>query len=166
MRKWSTKNADADGKPLEHAFNLFMLDPIFKVFNAIMKHKKDQVETICEKLEIKLTPEEKDIAEAKALLKTVMHKFLPASKALLEMIVIHLPSPTTVQRYCVEILYEGPMDNESAIGICDCNLKRPLILYISKMVLTSDKCHFYAFSCVFSGTVHVGHKIHIQGPNY
>ena len=143
-----------------------MLDLIFKVFDAVMKYKKDQVEIMCEKLEIKLTPEEKDITEAKALLKTVMHKFLPASEALLEMIVIHLPSPTTAQRYHVETLYKGPMDNESAIGIHDCDLKGPLILYISNMVLTSDKGHFYTFGCVFFGTVHAGRKICIQGPNY
>ena len=34
-----------------------------------------------------------------------------------EMIVINLPSPVTAQRYRVETLYEGPMDDECAIGI-------------------------------------------------
>lgn len=165
-RKWSTKSADADGKPLERAFNMFVLDPIFKIFDAVMKHKKDQVESMCEKLEVKLTPEEKEISDAKALLKTVMRKFLPAGEALLEMIVIHLPSPATAQRYRVETLYEGPMDDESAIGIRDCDPKGPLVLYVSKMVPTSDKGRFYAFGRVFSGTVRAGPKIRIQGPNY
>ncbi|KAG8219625.1 P-loop containing nucleoside triphosphate hydrolase protein [Butyriboletus roseoflavus] len=165
-KKWSTKSADADGKPLERAFNMFVLDPIFKIFDAVMKHKKDQVETMCEKLEIKLTSEEKEISDAKVLLKTVMRKFLPAGEALLEMIVIHLPSPATAQRYRVETLYEGPMDDESAIGIRDCDPKGPLVLYVSKMVPTSDKGRFYAFGRVFSGTVRAGPKIRIQGPNY
>ncbi|KAF8846163.1 P-loop containing nucleoside triphosphate hydrolase protein [Paxillus ammoniavirescens] len=165
-RKWSTKNADADGKPLERAFNMFVLDPIFRVFDAVMKHKKDQVENMCEKLEIKLTADEKEIADNKALLKVVMRKFLPAGEALLEMIVIHLPSPATAQRYRVETLYEGPMDDESAIGIRDCDPKGPLVLYVSKMVPTSDKGRFYAFGRVFSGTVRSGPKIRIQGPNY
>ncbi len=48
-------------------------------------------------------------------------KFLPSGEALLEMIVINLPSPLTAQRYRVETLYEGPMDDESAIGIRDCD---------------------------------------------
>ena len=165
-RKWSTKSSDADGKPLERAFNMFVLDPIFKIFDAVMKHKKDQALTMCEKLEIKLTSEEKEIADAKALLKTIMRKFLPAGEALLEMIVIHLPSPATAQRYRVETLYEGPMDDESAIGIRDCDPKGPLVLYVSKMVPTSDKGRFYAFGRVFSGTVRAGPKIRIQGPNY
>ena len=42
----------------------------------------------------------------------------------------------------------------------------PLIMYISKMVPTSDKGRFYAFGRVFSGTVATGQKVRIMGPNY
>ena len=45
-----------------------------------------------------------------------MRKWLPAGDALLQMIVCHLPSPVTAQRYRTELLYEGPMDDEAAIG--------------------------------------------------
>ncbi|KAH7914753.1 P-loop containing nucleoside triphosphate hydrolase protein [Hygrophoropsis aurantiaca] len=164
-RKWSTKPNDADGKPLERAFNMFVLDPIFKIFDAVMNFKKDQIAPMCDKLDIKLAQDERDL-EGKALLKVMMRKFLPAGDSLLEMIVINLPSPATAQRYRVETLYEGPMDDESAIGIRDCDPKGPLVLYISKMVPTSDKGRFYAFGRVFSGTVRSGPKIRIQGPNY
>ncbi|KAG1749769.1 P-loop containing nucleoside triphosphate hydrolase protein [Suillus paluster] len=164
-RKWSTKSSDADGKPLERSFNMFVLEPIFKIFDAVMNFKKDQIGPICEKLDVKLTSDESDL-EGKALLKVVMRKFLPAGDSLLEMIVINLPSPATAQRYRVETLYEGPMDDESAIGIRDCDPKAPLVLYVSKMVPTSDKGRFYAFGRVFSGTVRSGPKIRIQGPNY
>jgi elongation factor 2 len=58
------------------------------------------------------------------------------------------------------------MDDESAIAIRDCDPKGPLVLYISKMVPTSDKGRFYAFGRVFAGTVRSGPKIRIQGPNY
>jgi elongation factor 2 len=188
-KKWTTKNiADwntVDGKPVEgkivdgktadgravdrktldRAFNSFVLDPIFKIFDAVMNFKKDQVTSMLQKLDIKLTPEERDL-EGKPLLKVVMRKFLPAGDSLLEMIVINLPSPATAQRYRVETLYEGPMDDESAIGIRDCNPKAPLVLYVSKMVPTSDKGRFFAFGRVFSGTIRAGPKIRIQGPNY
>ncbi|MCO5554347.1 hypothetical protein L7F22_007876 [Adiantum nelumboides] len=40
------------------------------------------------------------------------------------------------------------------------------MLYVSKMVPTSDKGRFYAFGRIFSGTVKSGPKIRIQGPNY
>ena len=164
-RKWTTTSTDANGKPLERAFNAFVLDPIFKIFDAVMNFKKDIIGPMLEKLDVKLAQDEREL-EGKALLKVVMRKFLPAGDSLLEMIVINLPSPATAQRYRVETLYEGPMDDESAIGIRDCDPAGPLVLYISKMVPTSDKGRFYAFGRVFSGTVKSGPKIRIQGPNY
>ena len=132
-KKWTTKPDGADGQILERAFNMFILDPIFKLFDAIMNVKKDVTTKMLEKLEITLKPDERDL-EGKALLKVVMKKFLPAADALLEMIVIHLPSPPTAQRYRVENLYEGPQDDECAEGIRNCDPAAPLMLYVSKMV--------------------------------
>jgi elongation factor 2 len=40
------------------------------------------------------------------------------------------------------------------------------MLYVSKMVPTSDKGRFFAFGRVFAGTVRAGLKVRIQGPNY
>ncbi|TDL19669.1 P-loop containing nucleoside triphosphate hydrolase protein [Rickenella mellea] len=164
-KKWSTKSTDANGNQLERAFNMFVLDPIFKIFDAVMESKEEQTTMLLEKLDIKLLREEKELM-GKPLLKVIMRKFLPAGDSLLEMIVINLPSPATAQRYRVESLYEGPMDDESAIGIRDCNPDAPLVLYISKMIPTTDKGRFYAFGRVFSGTVRSGPKYRIQGPNY
>ncbi|KAL0635054.1 translation elongation factor 2 [Maublancomyces gigas] len=163
-KKW-TKIEIYEGKPLERAFNQFILDPIFRIFAAVMNFKKDEVTVLLAKLEITLKAEERDL-EGKALLKIVMRKFLPAADALMEMIVMHLPSPVTAQKYRAETLYEGPPDDEACIGIRDCDPKAPLMLYVSKMVPTSDKGRFYAFGRVFAGTVKSGLKVRIQGPNY
>merc|ERR1711990_1369595 len=95
-----------------------------------------------------------------------MRKWLPAGDALLMMIAIHLPSPVTAQKYRMEMLYEGPHDDECAIGIKTCNPEAPLMMYISKMVPTSDKGRFYAFGRVFSGTCETGQKVRIMGPNF
>lgn len=51
-----------------------------------------------------------------------MRTWLPAGEALLQMIAIHLPSPVTAQKYRMEMLYEGPLDDEAAIGIKVCNI--------------------------------------------
>jgi elongation factor 2 len=150
---------------LERAFNQFILDPIFRIFGAVMNFKKDEIPTLLEKLNIKLSPEDKE-KEGKQLLKVVMRTFLPAADALMEMMILHLPSPVTAQKYRAETLYEGPPDDEACIGIRDCDPKAPLMLYVSKMVPTSDKGRFYAFGRVFAGTVRSGLKVRIQGPNY
>jgi len=79
---------------------------------------------------------------------------------------IHLPSPVTSQRYRAELLYEGPGDDEACMAMKACNAQGPLMMYVSKMVPTSDKGRFYAFGRVFAGTVATGQKVRIMGPNY
>jgi len=166
-KKWQNTPETADGTTLERAFNMFVLEPIYQLFKAIM-HPKADIEAITkmlDKLNVTLRGDEKDEREKK-LLKTVMRKFLPAGDALCEMLVIHLPSPVIAQSYRIDNLYEGPLDDESAEGIRNCDPNGPLMLYVSKMVPTSDKGRFYAFGRVFSGTVRTGQKVRIQGPNY
>ncbi|KAI6244850.1 Elongation factor [Erysiphe necator] len=163
-KKW-TKSDTYEGKPLERAFNQFILDPIFKIFAAVMNFKKEEISTLLGKLQIKLPADDRS-KEGKALLKVIMRTFLPAADALMEMMILHLPSPVTAQKYRAESLYEGPADDEACIAIRDCDPKGPLMLYVSKMVPTSDKGRFYAFGRVFSGTVRSGLKVRIQGPNY
>merc|ERR1712063_11139 len=82
------------------------------------------------------------------------------------MIVSKLPSPRAAQKYRVENLYEGPMDDAAANAIRACNKESALMMYVSKMVPTSDKGRFHAFGRVFSGTVATGQKVRIQGPYY
>nr|BAA23590.1 elongation factor 2 [Schizosaccharomyces pombe]BAA23591.1 elongation factor 2 [Schizosaccharomyces pombe] len=164
-KKWSKSATDANGNSNQRAFNMFILDPIYRIFDAVMNSRKDEVFTLLSKLEVTIKPDEKEL-EGKALLKVVMRKFLPAADALMEMIVLHLPSPKTAQQYRAETLYEGPMDDECAVGIRNCDANAPLMIYVSKMVPTSDRGRFYAFGRVFSGTVRSGLKVRIQGPNY
>merc|ERR1712216_726185 len=82
------------------------------------------------------------------------------------MIVCHLPSPATAQNYRYETLYEGPLNDSYAISVRNCNPKGPLVMYVSKMIPTSDKGRFYAFGRVFSGKMATGHKVRIMGANY
>ncbi|GIY44729.1 eukaryotic translation elongation factor 2 [Caerostris darwini] len=160
-KKWAKKT----GEGFKRSFIMFVLDPIYKVFNAIMNYQKDETAKLMEKLGIVLKGEDKD-KDGKNLLKVVMRTWLPAGDTLLQMIAIHLPSPVTAQKYRMELLYEGPHDDEAAVAIKTCNPDGPLMMYISKMVPTSDKGRFYAFGRVFSGTVQSGQKVRIMGPNY
>uniref|UniRef100_A0A6Q2X3E2 Tr-type G domain-containing protein n=1 Tax=Esox lucius TaxID=8010 RepID=A0A6Q2X3E2_ESOLU len=163
--KFSKSATNAAGEKLPRTFCQLVLDPIFKVFDAIMNFNKETAEKLIKKLDVKLDAEDKE-KEGKPLLKAVMRRWLPAGDALLQMITIHLPSPVTAQRYRCELLYEGPGDDEAAMGIKNCDPKAPLMMYISKMVPTSDKGRFYAFGRVFSGMVATGQKVRIMGPNY
>lgn len=159
-KKWSI-----DSNAGDRGFVKYILTPIYQVFNTCMKSPKEKALALAEKMGVKLTVDDKELEE-KQLLKVIMRKWLPAGDAMLQMIVIHLPSPVTAQRYRMENLYEGPMDDDAAVAVKSCNPKGPLMMYISKMVPTSDKGRFYAFGRVFSGTVATGMKARIMGPNY
>merc|ERR1712121_446044 len=115
--------------------------------------------------DIKLSAEDKEL-EAKPLIKKIMQKWLPAGETMLQLITIHLPSPVTAQRYRAEMLYEGPQDDSAFNGIKSCDSEAPLMMYVSKMVPTSDKGRFYAFGRVFAGKIATGLKARIMGPNY
>jgi len=158
---------DGEDKPLRRAFCQMIMDPISQMITATVNGDKEKWEGMLAKLTppIKLTQDERQL-EGKALMKRIMQIWLNAADTLLQMIVIHLPSPKVAQKYRVENLYEGPMDDEAASAIRACDPAGPLMMYVSKMVPTSDKGRFYAFGRVFSGTVATGQKVRIQGPYY
>jgi len=164
-KKWTSKGVSTSGQPLSRAFCKFILEPISQVFKASMNADNEKLEKYLKVIGIALNNEEKQ-KQGKYLLKTIMQKWLPADEALMEMMVLNLPSPAHAQKYRVENLYTGPMDDETAQSIRTCNPKGPLVMYVSKMVPTSDKGRFYAFGRVFSGTIQAGQKVRILGTNY
>ncbi|CAI5741091.1 unnamed protein product [Peronospora destructor] len=162
-KKWTSKN-NPEGT-LKRAFCQFIMDPIIKMFEAIMNDKKAKYEKMMKAVGVELKSDEKELT-GKPLLKRVMQRWLPAADAVLEMIVVHLPSPVTAQRYRVDTLYQGPQDDECAEAIRKCDVNGPLVMYVSKMVPTSDKGRFYAFGRVFAGKIATGQKVRMLGPNY
>jgi len=146
-------------------FTNYILAPIYQIFDFCMNKSKPEALKLIEKMGVKMSTEEKEL-ETKQLLKCTMRKWLPAGNAMLQMIVIHLPSPVTAQRYRAELLYEGPQDDACCTAMKNCDPKGPLLMYVSKMVPTNDKGRFYAFGRVFAGTIGTGQKVRIMGPNY
>jgi len=168
-KKWSKTKEEGN----KRSFVMYVLDPIYMVFDAIMNFKKDATAKLLTKLTTADGKAVKDILKAdelelegKPLMKCVMRNWLPAGDAMFQMICIHLPSPVTAQKYRAELLYEGPNDDAACMGIKNCDTNAPLMMYISKMVPTSDKGRFYAFGRVFSGKCATGQKVRIMGPNY
>lgn len=156
----------------KRAFVAFIMDPIMAMFSAVMNNEVNKkgipkAFNMAENVGVTLTEEEKKTLTGKQLLKRIMQKWLPAADSILEMIVVHLPSPATSQVYRCETLYDGPADDEAAVAIrtCDTSDTAPLMMYVSKMVPQADN-RFIAFGRVFAGKVQSGQKVRILGPNY
>merc|ERR1712232_1024995 len=152
-------------KPLERAFCQFIMTPINQLMTAIMQDKKEKYEKMMTTLQITLKGDDKHLT-GKPLMKRTMQLWINAADTLLQMLVTKLPSPRVAQKYRVENLYEGPMDDEAANAIRACDAAGPLMMFVSKMIPTSDKGRFYAFGRVFAGTIATGQKVRIQGPHY
>jgi elongation factor 2 len=171
--KWQTTSEDEEEKTkLNRGFCQYVLEPIYKILNVCIENNMHELESLCVKLnfKFKLRLEEKDsfsLSGGKELMKHFMKKWLPAADALLELIIFHLPCPIESQRYRVDHLYEGPLDDQAAIGIRECDSNGPLMIYISKMIPDAvSKTKFYAFGRVFSGTVEPNQKVRIMSPDY
>merc|ERR1712186_243284 len=165
-KTWTNVQQPAgEENPLPRAFCQFIMTPINQLMRAIMDDQKEKYEKMMTTLGIVLKGDDKSLT-GKPLMKRTMQVWINAADTLLAMIVTKLPSPRQAQKYRVENLYEGPMDDEAANGIRACDPAGPLMMYVSKMVPTSDKGRFYAFGRVFAGTIATGQKVRIQGPHY
>ncbi|VAI39498.1 unnamed protein product [Triticum turgidum subsp. durum] len=162
-KKWTSKNTGT--ATCKRGFVQFCYEPIKQIIATCMNDQKDKLWPMLKKLGVTMKNDEKDLM-GKALMKRVMQTWLPASRALLEMMIFHLPSPSKAQRYRVENLYEGPLDDIYANAIRNCDPDGPLMLYVSKMIPASDKGRFFAFGRVFAGRVATGMKVRIMGPNF
>merc|ERR1719393_515872 len=108
------------------------------MFDAIINEKVQKYNKMMKAVGVTLKGDDKELV-GKPLLKRIMQTWLPASDAVLEMIVVHLPSPVAAQSYRCATLYDGPLDDTCAEGIRKCHPLGPLVMYVSKMVPTSDK---------------------------
>lgn len=95
-KKWITDSVSSDGKALKRAFCQFIIDPIVKIFSNCMMGKNDAVFNMIAKLGVELSTEEKELQEKK-LIKVIMQRWLNAADALLEMMILNLPSPVQSQ---------------------------------------------------------------------
>merc|ERR1719379_1184098 len=103
-----------------------------------MNSELEKVWSMLDKLNVALTSEQKE-RRGKDLMKIICQKWINAAEALLEMIIMKLPSPKKAQQYRAAYLYEGPVDDPCGQSIKNCDKNGPLMVFISKMVPTADK---------------------------
>ena len=164
-KKFVTSDDDGKGGQLKRCFVEFIMKPVIQLCrNSMEKEKRGIVDKMLVGLGITLKGDEKDL-EGKSFFKCIFQKWINAAEALLEMIIMKLPSPRKAQAYRAAYLYEGPIDDPCGQSIATCDPKGALMIFISKMIPTNDKGRFYAFGRVFGGTVATGQKVRIMGPN-
>merc|ERR1740129_2409002 len=116
-KAWTnTSTPEGASEALPRAFCQFIMGPIAQLMRAIMNDDKAKYEKMMTTLGITLKGDDKSLT-GKPLMKRTMQIWINAADTLLSMIVTKLPSPQVAQKYRVENLYEGPMDDEAATAI-------------------------------------------------
>ena len=153
-----------DKKTGNPAFCQLIMDPLYKIFRAIMDNNMNEYNFLIKKLGITLNTSELNVTP-KQLFGNTLHKLFPLSNTLIELIVKNLPSPIEAQEKRVNVLYNGPLDDKYANSIRTCDPNGPLVVYISKMI-PDNQSKFIAFGRVFSGTLKQGQKVSIMSDNF
>ena len=92
-KTFTTEQFNKKQKPRKRTFCKFILEPIIKLTNTVFEGSLDQVKTLVEKLGVTLTGTQWKLEQGRKLAKAIMQKWLNASEAILEMVVLQLPSP-------------------------------------------------------------------------
>lgn len=92
-KKWKNHDKPDEGDAqLKRAFVQFIMEPVVRLCRATMNNKMEQVDKMLTTLNITLKAEERTL-QGKQLMKNVFQKWINAAEALLEMIILKLPSP-------------------------------------------------------------------------
>eukprot|EP01125_Pyxidicula_operculata_P013602 TRINITY_DN450_c0_g1_i1.p1 TRINITY_DN450_c0_g1~~TRINITY_DN450_c0_g1_i1.p1 ORF type:complete len:810 (+),score=225.15 TRINITY_DN450_c0_g1_i1:228-2657(+) len=154
------------GKPLERYVCQVLLKPLIKIYQTIIQGNKEELDKMLPSIGVKLTKEDREITKTSDLISRVLQQWLPAGDALAKMIIDFLPSPVEAQKYRAETLYTGPADDECAVAMKNCDPNGPVMMFVSKMVPSSDGKRFYAFGRIFSGTLRAQTEVRVMGPDY
>jgi elongation factor 2 len=119
-KKWRTEDAAEDGSILKRCFVQFIMEPVIRLCRNCMEGNNEAVDKMLQTLEITLKNEEKEL-KGKDKMKTVFQKWINAADALIEMIILKLPSPVKAQKYRAAYLYEGPIDDACGQSIKNCD---------------------------------------------
>jgi len=76
--------------------------------------------------------------------------YFPIHKAILEMVVDHLPNPIEAQKYRIEKIWDGDIDTELGKAMVNCDPNGPLIVCLSKVQV--DKHGLISTGRIFSGS--------------
>lgn len=96
-KSWQTSPEVKDSsQKLKRAFVSFVIEPICKLAKACFDNDKEVMNKILESVEVVLTEKERE-KTGKDLVKVVMSKWLNCGDTILDMVVMHLPSPKQAQ---------------------------------------------------------------------
>lgn len=145
------KKGLAAGSKARPMFVQFVLEPLWQVYEAALETNGDKgiLEKLIKSFNLSVPNRELQNKDPKAVLQSVMSRWLPLSDAILSMVVKHMPDPISAQSFRVSRLLPKREILDSAIGnsdviaeaelvrksveACDSRSESPCVAFVSKM---------------------------------
>jgi len=87
-------------------------------------------------------------------------KELPLYRAILDMVIEHIPNPLEAQRYRIPKIWKGNLESELGKAMIECDEEGPTVVCISKIVV-DPHAGVVATGRIFSGTVYDGEEVYL-----
>ncbi|EDQ85001.1 uncharacterized protein MONBRDRAFT_39046 [Monosiga brevicollis MX1] len=149
------------------SFVQFILEPMYKLMGQVVGDVDGSLESTLRDVGISLSHEERKL-NIRPLLKVVCRRFYGESLGFTDMLRDFVPSPVANAPRKVELNYSGPLseDDELARAMMTCDPKGPLMVNITKLLVSQDGSRFDAFGRVMSGTLEAHTDVKVLGENY
>jgi elongation factor 2 len=152
------KNLSLTGVSLPRFFCKVILDPMYKIIQGINETPPQDYKSLFTVLNVEISRDEENLTGLE-LAHSFLRKF--SSGSLVETVIEHLPSPITAQKYRFKQLY--PKEDDILVSISDCDANGPVLVFISRNLLSPNQTTFNTIARVFSGTIRSGDTLFARG---
>lgn len=90
-----------------------------------------------------------------------LSKKSPLYKAIMEMVVTHLPSPVEAQKYRIPEIWKGELESEAGKAMVECSSEGPLTMMVTDVTVDPHAGEI-ATGRVYSGTIKKGTKVFLR----
>ncbi|KAL3470465.1 P-loop containing nucleoside triphosphate hydrolase protein [Aspergillus californicus] len=161
-RKFTRKGVEEHSK---RSFVKFVLEPIYKLYSHTLSESSDDLKETLASVGISLKPSQLK-SDAKALLDLVCEQFFGPATGFVDMVLQHIPSPTEGAKRALERYYTGPLDTQVATSMARCDPDGPLVVHVTKLLVSTDASKFHALGRIMSGTARPGLPVRVLGEGY
>ncbi|SJX63094.1 probable ribosomal elongation factor EF-2 [Sporisorium reilianum f. sp. reilianum] len=161
-RNFSRKAPDAESK---RSFVHFILEPLYKIYSAVLSSDTDSLKRTLASLGIHLKPAVYKV-DVRPLLRIVLNQFFGPSQGLVDLVVDNVPSPREAAAQRLRKCYTGTQEGSIYEAMAACDAEAPLVVQVTKLYQTIDAQEFRAFGRVMCGTARPGMRVKVLGESF
>ena len=164
IKKFISSPISNSGETLSRSFCKLCLDPIRVVYRTISSGNSTSISKMCSSIRVQLPINFLQLT-TESLHKLILQSWLNLSQALLDSVILHIPSPIVAQRYRIDYLYEGNNNGCCSASMKSCDKEGPLMIYFTKMLKAESK-EEVVLGRIFSGTLVKNYSVEVLGNDY